>query len=171
MSLTLGIGIKAADFENVGQLMRDLSSITSMFGYSVSYGVESSVPHVQPGLQTLVDAWSLSFIAIIHSPDGESTEAIGMSKDLIEGGDKAKALDFFSSICFNLRKNAKSFSIFFVVEDWTEKMRVRIKSGSSDEFIRYLSRPNGCGCWEELYSPKSNTITCDDVDPFVFTVS
>ncbi|ROQ18303.1 hypothetical protein [Gallaecimonas pentaromativorans] len=169
MSLTLGVGIKSADISNIEDLKYHLTNTVAEFGYGVTFGVSTAVEHVRPGLQGLVDAWSLALVAVIHAPNNELAEASEISINLIEGGDREKALSFFSSVCLSLSKKIKSFSVFFAVEDWTEDMRIRIQSGSIDEFMRCVSRPSGW--WEEYYSPKSNVINCDDSHPFVFSVN
>lgn len=169
MSLTLGFGVKNTDVSNIEDLKRDLSNTAADFGYGVTFGVSAAVEHVRPGLQGLVDAWSLRLVAVIHAPNNDLAEASEISMDLIEGGDRNKVLTFFSSACRLLSNRTKCFSVFFAVEDWTEDMRIRVRSGSIDEFMRCISGPSGW--WEEYYLPKLNVINCDDSHPFVFSVN
>jgi hypothetical protein len=168
MSLSVGITIKEITEQIIPKLQTDLKSITGAYGYGISFGIESSVPDVREGITALAHSWNTSFFAFLHAPkDSKDAEAGQIGTALEPGGNRENFFKFLQALQELLKHFTKEFSILFAVE-WKANDKVRLREGTLNDLLRYLSHP--CGWAQELYIPIRDSFWCDDGSPLIFII-
>lgn len=168
MSLTIGIVAKNADVENEAALRDALRETAGEFGWDIQFGIEAATEQVRGGIESILKEVGPSLLGIIYGADQNDVGEAWYIDTRDHSPERDISLKFFHDTVKCLDRYANSYAVFLSSEAWDPDMQVRCEAFSSEQFLRYLARPQG---WHDQYLKLGGGVGIyDDDGPYLFFI-